>query len=111
MRDNQELFVIKIDLVSGILQIDSQITFTGLKRQILHLLPFLFLPDLMLLRLRRQRISGPRLYDITRLYLLPLLNRGRQIQSGLRLALWILRLNQYFIAYHQEFIDVFLIYG
>ena len=40
MRDNQELLVIKIDLVSGILQIDSQITFTGLKRQVLHLLPF-----------------------------------------------------------------------
>ena len=36
MRDNQELLVIKIDLVSGILQIDSQITFTGLKRQVLH---------------------------------------------------------------------------
>ena len=80
MRHDQELFFIKVDLIGSILQIDSQIAFTRLQRQVMDSFIFLLFPYFMLFLLRRQRKTGTYLDDITALYLI-LLYRRRQVKT------------------------------
>lgn len=80
MGHDQELFIVKLDLIGGILQINSQVTprvpaMAGNGR--LHPLSF---PILRALLSAKARETGPHLDDITALYLI-LLYRRRQVKT------------------------------
>ena len=111
MGNDQVALVVEGDLVSGVLEVDGQIALTGLQRQVAHLLIGLLLPHLSLLVLRREWIARASLNHIARLDLLTLLHRGRQVEAGLCLALWILRLDQHLVTNHQKLVNVFLVYS
>ena len=104
---NQILFIVEIDLIGGILQIDSQVALLGLQGQIVHLSLLLF-PDLMFVGLRRQGVAGTGLDDVARLDAVLLDSRG-QIETGLGLALRILRFDQHLVANHQKLVNIFSI--
>ena len=80
MGHDQELFLIEVNLVGGILQINGQIAFVRLQRQIMDGFVFLLLPYFVLFLLRGQRKTGTYLDDIAALYFL-LLYGGRQVKA------------------------------